>query len=138
MRQFLTAFLWTLKNCDICDNCNTNFKIPYFQNFKSFFSVAVAVAAVAVAVAVCRSLSQLLKHCNKLYFCLFSMFFCFVAVFIKKIEKQKKTKNCIIAKIYAFYTFFFVVIIHQLYTFRHKKKPGTIGAGLLVIVYILI
>ena len=106
MMQFLTAFLWTLKNCDICDNCNTNLKIPYFQNFKSFFSVAVAVAAVAVAVAVCRSLSQLLKHCNKLYFCLFSMFFCFVAVFIKKIEKQKKTKNCIIAKIYAFYTFF--------------------------------
>ena len=37
MRQFLTAFLWTLKNCDICDNCNTNLKIPYFQYFKSFF-----------------------------------------------------------------------------------------------------
>lgn len=84
MRQFLTAFLWTLKNCDICDNCNTNLKIPYFQIFKSFFSVAVAVAAVAVAVAVCRSLSQLLKHGNKLYFCLLGMFFSFVAVFYEK------------------------------------------------------
>ncbi len=84
MRQFLTAFLWTLKNCDICDNCNTKLKISYFQYFKSFFSVAVAVAAVAVAVAVCRSLSQFLKHCNKLYFCLFSMFFLLCRSFYKK------------------------------------------------------